>query len=90
MRRRHSPPPTAPAVYRIQLQGCVAPRWSDWFGGLALSEEYDPGGLPQTTLVGLVPDQPALRGILNKLWDLNLTLIAVERLAQPGESERID
>jgi hypothetical protein len=26
-----------------------------------------------TTLSGLVPDQAALRGILNKLWDLNLT-----------------
>jgi hypothetical protein len=27
-----------------------------------------------------VPDQPALRGILNKLWDLNLTLISVARM----------
>jgi len=30
-------------------------------------------------LTGLV-DQTALRGILNRLWDLNLTLISVRRL----------
>jgi len=36
-----------------------------------------PGGLPVTTRTGLVADQAALRGILCKLWDLNLTLISI-------------
>jgi hypothetical protein len=27
-----------------------------------------------------MPDQAALRGILNKLWDLNLSLLAVEQI----------
>jgi len=35
------------------------------------------GGLLVTTLTGPVADQAALRGILCKLWDLNLTLISI-------------
>ncbi len=90
MRRRHphKQPPATPAAYRIRVQGSVDPHWSDWFSGLALAEEGDASGLPVTVLTGMVPDQAALRGILNKLWDLNLTLLAVERLSQPVESEK--
>jgi hypothetical protein len=32
-----------------------------------------------TTLVGPVADQAVLRGILNRIWDLNLTLLSVTR-----------
>jgi hypothetical protein len=83
MKRRHVQPQAAPAAYRIRVLGCVAPGWSDWFNGLTLA----PGEPTETILTGTVPDQAALRGILNKLWDLNLTLLAVERLAVPAESE---
>jgi len=34
----------------------------------------------QTILSGPVTDQAALRGLLNKIWDLNLTLISLERV----------
>jgi hypothetical protein len=92
MRRRHTSkqPPADPAAYRIRVQGCVDPRWSDWFSGLTLGEEGEAGGRPVTILAGEVPDQAALRGVLNKLWDMNLTLLTVERLAAPVESERSD
>jgi hypothetical protein len=81
------PPPTreTPAIYRIRVQGCVAARWSDWFGGLTLTEAREAAGPPVTTLTGLVPDQAALRGMVNKLWDLNLIVLAVERL--PAKKE---
>jgi hypothetical protein len=87
MRRPSAHASEVPTAYRIQVQGRVTPRWSDWFGGLTLTEDRDAGGRPVTTLSGLVPDQAALRGILNKLWDLDLTLLAIERLAVPEESE---
>lgn len=32
---------------------------------------------PTTLLVGPVADQAALRGLLSKIWDLNLALISV-------------
>ncbi len=68
-----------PACYRIQVQGAVDPQWSEWFGGLTLAAEHGQDG-PVTVLAGPVPDQAALRGILNALWDLNLMLISVTRL----------
>jgi hypothetical protein len=33
-----------------------------------------------TTLVGIIPDQSALYGLLNKARDLGLTLLAVARI----------
>lgn len=67
-----------PVVYRIRVRGRLARRWSDWLGGLAISVEVDDGA-PEAVLTGPVVDQSALRGILNRLWDLNLTLISVSR-----------
>lgn len=65
-------------VYQIKVYGRVNENWSEWFNGLALSLEQI-GDDQVTTLTGRVADQAALRGILNALWDLNLTLISVMR-----------
>ena len=67
------------AVYQIQVQGRLDDKWVGWFSGLALTFEGD-----TTTLTGAVADQSALRGILTKLWDLNLVLISVNRLNDLG------
>ena len=65
-------------VYQITVQGPLDPEWTAWLHDLTLtSAEVD--GQPVTTLSGSVADQAALRGILNKLWDLNLTVISVKR-----------
>jgi hypothetical protein len=64
------------SVYEIRLQGQLDPRWSDWFSGLTVSVD---DGL--TTLTGPVTDQAVLRGILSKIWDLNLVLISVNPIA---------
>jgi hypothetical protein len=69
-----------PAVYQIRVRGRLASRWTDWLGGLTISAQDTKDGAPEAVLVGSVVDQPALRGILNKLWDLNLTLISVNRI----------
>ena len=65
--------------YEIRVQGELDTAWSDWFEGMRVRvETYGPNPTV-TTLSGPVEDQSALRGILNKLWDLNLTLVAVRR-----------
>ncbi len=64
-------------TYQIEVLGKLDPRWSHWFDGLEIVLEVRGDGLPITTLRGPVADQAALRGILNKVWDLNLTLISV-------------
>jgi len=64
-------------VYQITVAGKLDRKWSDWFGGMAVSVADAPDGTLITTLSGVVADQATLRGILNRVWDLNLTLISV-------------
>ena len=61
-------------VWEIKVQGALDPQWAEWFNGMAVT--FD-GSL--TTLTGPVVDQAELRGILNKMWDLNLALVEVKR-----------
>ena len=61
-------------LYEIQVLGMLDESWSDWFGGMMISVDSS-----FTTLSGAIPDQAALRGILDRIWDLNLTLISVRR-----------
>jgi hypothetical protein len=63
--------------YEITVKGSLDPGWSDWFTGMAVTVEALGEERPLTVLAGEVGDQAALRGMLNKLWDLNLTLISV-------------
>ena len=63
-------------VYQIKVQGNLDDRWSDWFSGLTVAPGDESEGPPITTMTGLI-DQAALRGVLNRIWDLNLTLISV-------------
>jgi hypothetical protein len=72
-------------VYRIRVQGKLDERWSDWFSGLRVVVESEIP--PITTLAGLI-DQAGLRGVLNKLWDLNLDLISVRRVEANGRGEK--
>ena len=65
-------------VYQIRVQGMLGEDWSGWFNGLAITLESE--NPPVTALTGKVVDQAGLRGILNKLWDLNLELISVLRV----------
>jgi len=64
-----------PAVYQIQIQGVLPEDWQAWFNGMRLADD---GRI--TTLQGLVPDQPALFGLLIKIRDLGLTVLSVQRL----------
>jgi hypothetical protein len=73
----------SPARYEIRVDSVLDDRWADWFGGLQLSNDG-----AQTVIVGLLPDQPALYGLLTKISDLGLTLISVRRLdaGEAGEA----
>jgi hypothetical protein len=67
-------------VYQIRIQGRLDKRRSDWFEGMTMGLERTSDDMQVTTLIGVVADQARLRGILSKLWDLNLTLISVARI----------
>jgi hypothetical protein len=68
------------AVYQIKVKGVLDRTWSDWFNGMAITFEHASDNPPITTLSGVVADQSKLRGILTKVWDLNLTLISVRQI----------
>jgi hypothetical protein len=65
-------------IYQIQIEGRLHQQWADWFGGMAVAVEERNDGPPITTLTGRIADQAALRGVLNQIFDLNLTLISVQ------------
>jgi len=66
--------------YQISVEGRLDESWSEWFNGLTMTSELERGGQPVTILTGPIADQSALRGVLNRIWDLNLIVISVERL----------
>jgi len=68
----------SPATYRVTITGVLTGYWVDWFNGMVINVELPGGDKDDTTMTVCVPDQAALRGILNKLWDLNRTLISVQ------------
>ena len=59
--------------YEIRLKGHLDDKWADWFEGLTITRE-DNG---ETRLTGPVVDQAALHGLLRKVRDLGMPLIAV-------------
>jgi len=69
-------------LYRIKVEGRINPEWSAWLNGLAINLESEQP--PVTVLNGEIVDQAHLRGMLNKLWDLNLNLISLERIELHG------
>jgi hypothetical protein len=63
------------ARYEIRVTGGLDGRWAAWFGGLQISGQGE-----ETVISGLLADQAALHGVLNKVRDLGLCLISVRRL----------
>ncbi|CAN5199670.1 hypothetical protein BH09ACT10_BH09ACT10_08130 [soil metagenome] len=75
MSEKHTQPgaPHEEGQYEIRLKGHLADRWTVWFDGLVLTRESD----GTTLLAGLVADQAALHGLLQKARDTGLPLISV-------------
>lgn len=66
--------------YRITLKGGLDPSWSDWLNGFEISAGAAADGTCITTLTGAITDQAALRGVLTRIWDLNLEVTSVNRV----------
>jgi len=62
-----------PSRYRIVLRGRLSERFETAFEGMALE-----AGPNQTVLVGEVRDQAQLYGLLDRLRDFGIDLVAVE------------
>jgi hypothetical protein len=67
-------------IYQIKVKGKLDESWSDWLGNVQITPALTEDGTWVTTLVGEMPDSPALFGILDRMRDLNLTLISLREM----------
>ncbi|HEX5730982.1 hypothetical protein [Microbacterium sp.] len=65
-----------PGDYELRIGRHLEDRWAGWFGDLTMTREPD----GTTTLRGPVADQAALHGILIKIRDLGVVLLAVRAI----------
>jgi hypothetical protein len=77
--------------YQVRVEGRIGQRWLAWFDGLVINAADEDAGQASgspaiTTLTGIMPDQAALAGLLQKLYTLGLPLVEVRR----KEAQRVD
>jgi hypothetical protein len=65
-----------PGHYEIRLKGHLQPRWARWFDDMTVTNQDD----GTTVVCGLIVDQAALHGLLNKVRDIGLPLVSVVRV----------
>jgi len=63
------------STYHIRVRGTLKRSLADWLDIQIIPQE---GG--ETLLTGHFADQPALRGLLDHLWNLNFTILYLERI----------
>lgn len=68
-------PDTSPTFYQIRIEGELDERWLRRFEGLAMTTCPD----GETEISGVMIDQAALYGVLNRIRDLGLVLVSVQR-----------
>ena len=66
-----------PAVYQITVKGHLDSQWSAWFDNMLITNEAN----GETVLRGPLADQSALYGVLAKVRNLGLPLLAVTTVA---------
>ena len=81
-KRNPTTDPSQPMVYQIRIKGHLSGQWTDWFGGLTVTQEEN----GDTLLTGPVVDQAALHGLLRQVRDLGTPLLSVIRLG-PGSAD---
>ena len=74
----HQDRPAVGEFYEICVEGHLGDSWSSWFEELTIRHKQS----GQTVLTGPLADQTALHGVLMKIRDLGLPLIAVNRVEQ--------
>ena len=62
-----------PDIFMIRLQGHLDASWAGWFDGFTITLTQN----GETILTGAVVDQAALHGLLKKVRDLGLPLLAI-------------
>jgi hypothetical protein len=57
----------------LRVRGHLSPIWTEWLAGITITNLES----QEAILVGYVVDQAALLGLLNRLYALNISLLAI-------------
>ncbi len=63
-----------PTIYHVCIEGHLDERWQRWFEDLEISLHSE-----GVTVISGAMDQATLHGVLNRIRNLNLVLISVQR-----------
>lgn len=74
---------TTQTKYIIRIKNHLNTHWEKWFEGMSITHS----GEGETILTGYVIDQCALHGLLEKIRNLNLTLISVQKVKDDEEQK---
>jgi hypothetical protein len=69
-----------PGTYEIKVPGRLDESWSEWFEGMTITVEGSADCPTITTMTGVVTDEAALLGLLDRLYSLGLRLLSVRRI----------
>lgn len=72
-------------IYQIRIKGHLPHAWTDWFAGLTMTALAN----GDTLLTGPVVDQAALYGVLRKVRDIGMPLLAVNGV-KPEQKDPLD
>ena len=70
-----------PTIYQIRVKDHIDDGWAEWFAPLLIANQ--PNG--EATFTGSVRDQAELHGLIDKVFNLNLTLLAVNQITSLPE-----
>ncbi len=68
---------TSPVIVRIEVKGVVDKSYSDYLNGLVIRHYTSEDKIRYTGLEGEMPDQAALLGVLNTLYEMRFPLISI-------------
>jgi hypothetical protein len=71
--------------YQIYIQGHLDQNWSDWLQPFHIQHKEN----KITILTGPIVDQAALRGLLDRLFDLGICILSFRRLGFHPEGKII-
>lgn len=75
--------------YEIKIKERLDDQWKSWFEGMTLHYVTNgEAGQACTIITGPIIDQPALHGLLERIRDLNLTLISVIKIYPEDHDDR--
>ena len=79
--------PNQPLLFRVRFRGTLSASWFATLQNVTLATTRT-GNVTETTLTGEAPDEAALVGLINLLYQLGCPLLMVESLAEGPTPDR--